>query len=155
MPFAGEDREAIGFPAAGDIVGGFRVEEVRIDHAGAGPGRYEYPTVLVVVGKGGKEGVRHAFKELFARRRTIFSGYGNPYQCSCGKMEIRSQGAGQYRIAARGVGTRVHLAEELGRFLEHLGRTGYLGTSAKAFGLETIVNEYLRRYQEETRHPRS
>ena len=151
MPFAGEFRDAMGFPVAGDVVGGFRVEAVHVDHAGAGPGRYEYPTELVVLGKGGKDGVRRAFKELFARRRTIFSEYGNPYQCSCGRMEVQSQGEGRYRIASRGVGARVHLIEELGRFLEYLARAGHLDKAAQASGPEMIVTDYLRLYQQETR----
>jgi hypothetical protein len=151
MPFAGEYREAMEFPAVGDAVGGFRIEEVQVGHAGGGPGRYEYPTELVVSGKGGKEGVRRALKELFARRRTIFSEYGNPYQCWGGRMEIESLGKSRYRVSARGVGTRVHLTEELGRFLEYLAASGRLDPAAQASGLESIVTDYMRRYQEQSR----
>jgi len=150
MPSLEVYREAMGFPAAGDVVNGFRIEEVQVGHTGAGPGRYDYPTELVVSGKGGKEGARRALKELFARRRTIFSEYGNHYQCVGGNMEIESQGEGRYRVSARGVGIRVHLAEELARFLEYLAASGRLDQTAQTAGLESIMSDYMRRYQEQS-----
>ena len=149
MPFAGEFREAMGFPREGTEVGGFLVEAVRVEHAGAGPGRYEYPTELVLQGKGGKDGVRRALKPLFSTRRTIFSEFGNPYQCSPGRMEVESLGEGRYRIVARGIGTRVHLREELVRFFSALAASGRLAPEARAASPAEVVEEYLLKYQAE------
>jgi hypothetical protein len=149
MPFAGEYREAMGFPREGTEVDGFVVELVRVEHAGIGDGRYEYPTEIVLRGKGGKEGVRRALKPLFATRRTIFSEFGNPYQCSTGRMTVESLGDGRYRVAARGVGVRVRLREELERFFASLATTGRLAPGVTADGSATVVEEYLRRYQAE------
>ncbi len=86
MPFAGEFRAAMGFPNVGDMLDGFTVEHVGVGHAGSGPGRYDYPTEIIVTGKGGKEGVRRALRPLSGTRRTIFSEYGNPYQCTLGTI---------------------------------------------------------------------
>lgn len=153
MPFAGEYREAMGFPVAGDTVGGFLIEEFRVSHEGAGPGRYEYPIEVVVSGKGGKEGVRQALKPVFSRRMTIFTEFGNPYQCTGGRMDVESLGEGRYRVKARGIGTRVHLKEELMRFLGHLEASGVRGPSADTADRAGIVDGYLRRYWDETRKP--
>jgi hypothetical protein len=149
MPFAGEFREAMGFPVAGDTVEGFRIEELGVRHEGMGAGRYEYPIELTVAGKGGKEGVRRALKGLFSRRMTIFTEYGNPYQCSVGSMAIESLGEGRYRVTARGVGNRVHLREELIRFLGCLDAAALTGPR----DAPGVVEEYLRRYWNETRKP--
>lgn len=150
MPFAGEFREAMRFPREGSEVGGFTVELVRVEHVGAGPGRYEYPTEIVLRGKGGQQGVQQALKFLFATRRTIFTGWGNPYQCSPGRMEVESLGEGRYRVTARGIGTRIHLREELERFVASLAAAGFLVPGVMAVDHAAIVDEYLRRYQAET-----
>jgi hypothetical protein len=150
MPFAEEFREAMGFPREGTELGGFTIELVRVEHAGAGAGRYEYPTELVLRGKGGQQGVRRALKPLFSTRRTIFSEFGNPYQCSPGRMQIESLGEGRYRVTARGIGTRVHLGEELVRFLAALEAAGRLAPAVDAADHAAIVADYLHRYQAET-----
>src|SRR5512144_2207631 len=76
MPFAGEFRSGMRFPGEGASVGRFIIESIRVEHVGAGAGRYEYPIELVVSGKGGKDGARKALKPLLSGRATIFSGYG-------------------------------------------------------------------------------
>ena len=153
MPFAGEYREAMGLPVAGDLLGGFLVEDVKVGHEGVGPGRYEYPMELIVRGKGGQAGARSALKALFATRRTIFSGYGNPYQCSMGRMEVESLGEGRYRVSSRGLGTRVHLKAELERFLAHLEDLGLLPEGSGDGVPGAVVEEYLRLYQLHARRP--
>ncbi len=149
MPFAGEFRDAMGFPREGTEVDGFIVELVRVDHAGVGDGRYEYPTEIVLRGRGGKDGVRRALKPLFSTRRTIFSEFGNPYQCSPGRMAVESLGEGRYRVSARGAGVRIRLREELVRFLASLAAGGHLVPGAVADPAST-VDEYLRRYRDES-----
>jgi hypothetical protein len=148
MPFAGEYREAMGFPREGTELGGFVIEHVRVEHAGVGDGRYEYPTEIVLRGAGGKDGVRRALKPLFATRRTIFSEFGNPYQCSPGRMTVESLGEGRYRVDARGAGGRIRLREELVRFFASLASTGRLATGA-GDDPAAVVDEYLRRYEAE------
>lgn len=148
MPFAGEFREALPFPFEGTTVDAFVVEHVRVDHVGAGDGRYEYPLEIVMRGKGGKEGARRALKQLAAARRTIFSEFGNPYQCSIGRLVVESLGEGRYRVSARGVGVRIRLREELGRFLGSLAAAGRLAPHA-GDDPAAVVDEYLRRYQDE------
>jgi hypothetical protein len=153
MPFAGEFREAMGFPRAGDIVGGFVIQELSVRHEGMGAGRYEYPIELVLAGKGGKEGVRRALKGLFSRRMTLFTEFGNPYQCSVGSIAVEGLGEGLYRVTARGIGNRVHLREELIRFMGYLGASGAPGPAADPTDAGRIADEYMRRYWNETRTP--
>jgi hypothetical protein len=150
MPFAGDFRNAMPFPCEGAGLDGFVVELVRVEHVGAGDGRYEYPVEIVLRGKGGKEGARRALKPLATARRTIFSEFGNPYQCSIGRMEVASLGEGRYRVTARGVGVRVRLREELVRFLASLAAGGHLVPGAAVDDPASVVDEYLKRYQAET-----
>ena len=106
MPFAEKFKKTMGFPKAGYLVGGFMIEQVEAGHVGVGSGRYEYPIRIIVQGKGGRQGVRNAFRELFTARRTTFSGYGNPYQLWIGKMEVASLGESLYELIARGAGVK-------------------------------------------------
>ncbi len=149
MPFAGEFSDGMRLPKAGAVVGGFTVESIQVEHVGAGPGRYEYPIELVVRGKGGKAGARKALKPLLDSRATIFSGYGNPYQCSIETIQVETIQPERYRVRARGLGNRVDLRCELARFLGWLAAAGHLpGPAAEAH--RVVVEDYLRRYQAES-----
>ena len=64
-------------------------------------------------------------------------------------MEVESLGESRYRVSARGAGVRVHLKEELCRFLDSLAASGSLTPEARARGPGELVEEYMRRYQEE------
>lgn len=147
MPFAGEFRQAMPFPREGSTLDDLVVELVQVEHVGAGDGRYEYPVQIIMRGTGGKDGVRRALRPLAAARRTVFSEFGNPYQCSVGRFEVESLGGGRYRATARGVGVRVRLREELERFMGSLAAEGRLAPGAG--DATALVAEYLRRYQDE------
>jgi len=71
-------------------------------HIGVDRGVYEYPTETVVEGKGNADRVTRALKVYFNIRKTIFSGYGNPYQRVLGKIQVRELGNGLFLITARG-----------------------------------------------------
>ena len=148
MPFADKFRATMAFPVVGDQIGGFRIEEVEVDHVGIGGGRYEYPVRIVARGKGGKQGIKSAFKELFSAINTTFSGYGNPYQCRLDKMEVEGLGENRYCIDAKGTGVRIYLEKELARFLRYINKTrtpGNLGQMAES----DAVAEYMKLYQSE------
>ncbi len=152
MPFAGEFREGMRLPNPGAVIGGFTVESLQVEHVGVGAGRYEYPIQLVVRGKGGKAGARKALKPVLDRRTTIFSEFGNPYQCSIGTVQVESLGPELYRLTTRGVGNRVDLRCELARFLDWLAAGGHVPglTEADAEQHRALVADYLGRYQAET-----
>jgi hypothetical protein len=100
----------MGFPKEGEVVGGFRVESVSIEHVAAYTerlARYEYPTKLVVEGDGTVDDVKNAFRRFFDIEKTILSSYGNPYRCEPGKMYVNSLGENRFRIEARGSCVRV------------------------------------------------
>jgi hypothetical protein len=148
MPFANKFKHAMAFPAPGDVVGNFAVEEVEVSHRASGYGRYEYPITIVLRGKGGQQGVRKALRSLCSARVTTFSGYGNPYQLSIGKLEISSAGQGRYRVFTLGIGRRVFLKQELLRFLRYLADSGRLQLPGSG---EEIANAYLEQYQVDAR----
>ena len=145
MPFADKFRATMDFPVVGDNIGGFLVESVDVGHVGAGGGRYEYPVRIVVKGKGGKQGVKTAFKEIFAAVKTTFSGYGNPYQCWILKMEIEGLGDCRYCIQALGAGARIFLEKELEKFFQHV--TDF--PPRRSSNNSTVVAEYMKVYQAE------
>jgi hypothetical protein len=149
MPFAGEFRSGMRLPHDGDAFGAFVVESVQVEHVGAAPGRYEYPLEIVVRGKGGKDGARKALKPVLDRRATIFSEFGNPYQCGIGTVKVESLGESRYRLRARGVGTRIHLRTELARFMDHLAAKGCLSGASTAGpdARRDVVAGYLAAYQ--------
>ena len=138
------------FPRPGDSLGGFTVEEVDVGHVGSGAGRYRYPIRLVIRGKGGKQAARAAVRELFARKRTAFSGYGNPYQFVIGGCEAVRIDDQLYEVTATGYGARIHLDYELRRFYRFLASSGSLSRSAAQSGIDPILESYLNEYQAET-----
>lgn len=152
MPFAGAFRSGMRFPEEGTIVDGFTVETVRVEQVGSGAGRYEYPIVITVRGKGGKDGAKKALKPLFDRQVTIFSEFGNPYQCSIGPVQAERTAPECYRLTAHGVGVRVHLRRELLRFLASLGREALPGgiTGASDETQALLVDRYLESYMADT-----
>ncbi|MEM2889538.1 MAG: hypothetical protein QXR42_08745 [Candidatus Bathyarchaeia archaeon] len=85
MPFSRTFRLGMGFPEEGQVIDGFTVESVSVSHVGVSAGRYEYPFEIIVKGEGNINKVKATFKAFFKTRRTVFSGYGNPYQCHHGK----------------------------------------------------------------------
>ncbi len=147
MPFASEYRRGMGFPKEGEVVAGFSVESVRVEHVSVSRGRYEYPTEIIVKGKGGKMKVRKAFRKFFDTRKTLFSGYGNPYQCMPGKMEIEGLDEGRFSIKARGTCVRVYLRDELNRFIQYLLENRYLANRMDNAERQHMIEDYLKKYQ--------
>ena len=151
MPFAHEYQAGMELPKAGDVVEGFIVESVSVSHVGVCPGRYEYPSEIVVQGLGSKEKVRRAFKDALDIHRTLFSEYGNPYQCSTGKVEVERLDKERFQVRFRGAGVRVHLRSELIRFMDHLGEAGQLAVPLtgpeSASARREAIDCYLSRYQ--------
>ena len=84
LPFFKRYRREMGFPKEGEVVGGFRVESVSVEHMAAytdTQARYEYPTRIIVEGDGTVEDVKRVFMKFFVDKKTILTGYGNPYLC--------------------------------------------------------------------------
>jgi len=150
MPFSRKFREGMGFPEEGQIVDGFTVESVSVSHVGVSEGRYEYPFEIVVKGEGNANKVKTAFKGFFKARRTVFSEYGNPYQCHHGKVEVKDLGSGKFSIVSRGACTRVFLKDELERFTASLKEKGLVVGNMDETELKTTIDEYLKKYEKET-----
>jgi hypothetical protein len=151
MPFATKFRAMMDLPVAGDTVDGFVVERVDVDHNSTGPGQYAYAVHIVVRGTGGQQGVRRAFRPLFAARTTTFSGYGNPYQLWFGTPAVESLGDRRYAVRVAGAGARVSLEQELHRFLKDLDAAGYLAMSPDPADREALVEEYVEQYRVQVR----
>jgi hypothetical protein len=149
MPFADKFRAMLDFPFAGETVGAFVVESVDVRHVEEGAGRIRYPVRMVLRGPGGQQGVLRALKVMFASHPMTFSGYGNPYQLWFGKPEVETLGDGRYAVTVEGAGARVHLAEELERFLAYLDAQGQLATPPEGAVREPLVEAYLERYKAE------
>ena len=137
----------MGFPKEGQVISGFTVESVSISHIGVSSGHYEYPTEIIVSGKGGAGKVKQAFKRFFQARRTLFSGYGNPYQCRHGKMKVQRLGEGRFSITSQGGCIRVYLRPELERFMEHLCGRRLLAEGTDKAKQEEVIENYMKEYE--------
>lgn len=136
----------MGFPKEGQIVDGFTVESVSVNHINITGGYYEYPTEIIVKGEGNKKAVRKTFSKFYRDRRTLFSGYGNPYQCRHGKIEIQSLGNSRFSITAQGTCVRVYLRDELVRFLEYLYEKKPFPDDLDRAEREKTVSDYMKKY---------
>ncbi len=146
MPFADKFRATLDMSFVGDTIDGFTVESVDVRHVEEGSGRIRYPVRLVLRGPGGRQGVQRALKALFASHPLTFSGFGNPYQLWFGRPEVESLGEQRYGVMVEGAGARVHLEEELERFVAYLAEQGQLAEGA---GREAVVEAYLAQYRAE------
>jgi hypothetical protein len=149
MPFADKFRAMMGFPFPGDTLGAFTVESVEVGHEGIAPGLYVYPVRIVIQGPGGVSGASKALRPLLSQHCTTFSGYGNPYQLWFGKASVESLGEGRYAATVQGAGARVHLEEDLARFLDHLAAEGALKEELDTEARAALVSGYLEHYQGE------
>jgi len=149
LPFARKYKKSMGFPKEGTIVNGFTVESVSVKHIAAYSGKqsiYEYPTEITVKGVGNKNEVRKAFRSFFNTRRTIFSGYGNPYQCLPGKIQIESLGDSRFSITAKGTCVRIYLRNELNEFIGYLFEKDYLADKMEDVDWKELIENYMRDY---------
>jgi len=48
LPLAKEFRRGTGFPREDEVVDGFRVESVKVEHVGVSSGQYEYPIEILI-----------------------------------------------------------------------------------------------------------
>ena len=147
MPFSRKFSEGMGFPKEGQVVNGFTVESVSVSHVNVGVGRYEYPFELTVKGEGNINKVKATFKEFFKTRRTLFSEFGNPYQCQHGKMEVNDLGDGKFSVTSRGSCTRVFLKNEFERFVAYLTENGYVAGEKDEAGWKETIEKYLKQYE--------
>ena len=156
MPFADKFRSMMDFPFPGDTLGEMTVETVEVGHEGHAPWGYAYPIRLVLRGPGGQAGVMRAVKPLFSKRCTTFSGFGTPYQLWFGKPAVENLGDSRYAVTLEGAGARVHLEEDLARFLDYLAQEGRLASAtepvagaAEPAERAALVQEYLDGYRAE------
>ncbi len=147
MPFSRKFREGMGLPKEGQVINGFTVETISVSHVGVSAGRYEYPFELIVKGEGSINKVKVTFKEFFKTRRTLFSEFGNPYQCQHGKMEAKDLGGGRFSIISRGACTRVFLKDEFEKFVMYLKENGYVVDEKDEAEWNKTIEEYLRQYE--------
>ena len=136
----------MGLLKEGIVVDGFRVESVSVMHIGVDKGIYEYPTEMAVEGKGNADRVRRAFKVYFNIRKTIFSGYGNPYQCVPGRIQVRELGNGRFLITTRGRCVRIFLRDELERFMEHLCEKDLIAEGMDNVDWKKLIEDYIENY---------
>ncbi|MHA2281807.1 MAG: hypothetical protein ACXAC5_13270 [Promethearchaeota archaeon] len=134
------------FPKEGDVINGFEVLSINITHTNLKSGIYEYPTEIIVEGKGGKTKVREVFKKYFNQRITTFSGYGNPYQMHGGRIEIIALDKQKYKIKAIGIGVRIYLRRELNQFFEFLVENNIVVKNFDEADREETIEEYINKY---------
>ncbi len=149
MPFANKFRAMMGFPLAGDTIGGLAVESVDVRDERGGSEGYVYSVRMVLRGPGGEQGVRRALKTLFSSHPTTFSGYGNPYQLWFRKPEIESLGDKRYAVNVKGAGARIFLEQDLLRFLEYLEEKGQVADQHDPIVREALIETYLEQYRAE------
>ena len=147
MPFAKKFRAMMDFPFPGDTVGDFTVESVEVWDEQSSSEGHIYGVRMVLHGPGGKQGVKHALKDLFARHPVTFSAYGNPYQLWFRKPEVENLGGKRYEINVKGVGERIYVDEELRRFLAHLIEQGHIANALEPESQEALISDYLVEYQ--------
>jgi len=94
--------------------------------------------------------VKKAFSQFYKDRRTLFSGYGNPYQCLHQKMVVQRLGDDRFMITSRGACVRVHLLPELREYTEYLHKKGYIAKKLDKVKSEEIISEYVAEYQRST-----
>ena len=140
----------MGFPSEGQVVNGFMVESVSVGYVGVSEGQYEYPVEMIVKGEDNAGKVKAAFKEFFKARRTVFSEYGNPYQCHHGKIEVKDLGSGRFSIISRGACTRIFLKDEFERFAAYLKERRLAVCDINEAELKTTIEEYLKKYEKAT-----
>jgi len=99
-----------------------------------------------VKGIGNENEVRKAFKSFFNTRKTIFSGYGNPYQCLPGKMQIESLGDNRFSVTAKGTCVRIYLRNELNEFMGYLFEKDYLADKMEDVDWKELIENYMRDY---------
>jgi hypothetical protein len=151
MPFARKFRAMMDLPFAGDTFAGFAVEVVEVEDDPQGMGRYVYAMRMILRGLGGQSGVRKALRGILDRYPMTFSAYGNAYQLWWGKPEITSLGDKRYEVRAVGAGARVHLEQELDRFLAYLKETGRLAEAPDDGEGAAAVDSYLAGYRGEVK----
>lgn len=140
MPFAQKYRFAMRFPEPGDTIDGFRVESCEVGHDEKGDGTIFYPFVILLSGKGGRQGVGKAVRAAFAHGHTTFSGFGNPYQLRFGRFTVEALGTGRYSVTGCGYGCRIDLERELSRFVAYARLHGKSADDA-------VVAEYIEAYK--------
>lgn len=149
MPFAKKFRAMMDMPFAGDAIDGFAVESIDVHDEWGAPEGYAYSVRMVLRGPGGEQGVRRALKPMFSQHPTTFSGYGNPYQLWFHKPEIESLGDRRYAVSVKGAGVRIHLEQDLSRFLDYLGEKGLLADRPDPAAREALIEAYLEQYRGE------
>jgi len=147
MPFARKFENGMGFPKVGQVIKGFTIESVSVSHVNIKGGYYEYPTEIIVKGEGGANQVKRAFKEFHDDRRTLFSGYGNPYQCVHGKIDVQSLGGGMFLIASRGACVCIYLVPELKIFMGYLLKNRILANGSDEDEWKKVIVEYMMEYE--------
>ncbi len=148
MPFAKKFRAMMNFPFPGERVGDFSVESVDVHDEKSGGEGYVYGVRMVLRGPGGVQGVKRALRAFFSQHPTTFSGYGNPYQLWFRKAEVESLGEQRYAVSVKGAGARVHLEQELRRFLLSLSEENALPAPGDTAAQEALVEAYLERYRQ-------
>lgn len=117
MPFSKKFMKSMGIPNIGDQFNGFTIESVWVEHVhikGSSPRRYEYPTEIIVNGKGSLKDVERALLMVFNQKDVqLLSGYGNPYRCNIGKISVSQLNETKYSVKARGSCVRVHKSEKI------------------------------------------
>lgn len=149
MPLAKKFRAMLDFPFPSDMVGEFTVDNVDVRVEREDREGIVYRTRLELSGPGSLAALQKALKPFFAQHPTTFSGYGNPYLLWFGNIEYESLGEGRFAVNAKGLGVRVYLAPELGRFLEFLATNGHLAAATDSDAQATLVAAYLAQYQKE------
>lgn len=106
MPAAGKFASGFGIHK-GLKIGAWTLSSFSISHVEVVRFKtYRYPIRLTFTGSGTSTNILSSVKRKFAGKKTILSGYGNPYTCKIGNIKISSSSNGKIVITATGTGEK-------------------------------------------------
>lgn len=143
LPFAEQFHRCMKLPHDGEMVDKFLIQSCKVSHRNIFDGVYSFPIELVIIGEGGKQDVSIVFKPIFQKVISLYTEYGNLYQCRCEKLVIQLIAPKTYKITTTGIGCRIYPKKELEAFIQFLKEyTGFFELNSDA-----IISTYLDHYQ--------
>lgn len=143
MPFADQFQRCMNLPHEGEVLNDFLVQSIKISHRNLLDGVYFFPIELIVIGEGGKQDLLKAFKPVFTKVISLFTEYGNLYQCRNHKLQIEKIAPKTFRLTTTGIGCRIYPKQELEAFIQFLkDSTGFFELNS-----EVLIASYLDSYQ--------
>lgn len=143
MPFAEQFQRCMKLPHEGEMIEKFLVQTIKVSHKNLLDGVYSFPVEVIIIGEGGKQEVVKVFKPIFNKVISLYTEYGNLYQCRTEKLDVESIAPKTFKLTTTGIGCRIYPKKELEAFIQFLKvYTGFMALNADA-----IITTYLDYYQ--------